>query len=77
MPLTSNVSSWPTTIRVPLGIRTCVDLPTQFPEGRGREALIPDRLAPLRYEMTATASKVNASIARHSLSVPPGGTISR
>ncbi len=26
--------------------------------------------------MTATASKVNASIARHSLSVPPGGTIS-
>jgi hypothetical protein len=28
----------------------------------------------MRYEMTATASKVNASIARHSLSVPPGGT---
>jgi hypothetical protein len=55
-------------------LRTCVDLPSQFPKERGKEALIPDRLAPFPYEMTATAFKVNASIARHSLSGPPGVT---
>ena len=73
---TTNLKELPKADGTRSGFEPVLICPPGRVPGAGKGALIADDLGALRYAMTATASKVNASIARHSLSVPPGGTIS-